>query len=206
MDYTLGGARAHADREGRTRRCTSPAPAKRPAARHPPRRLRRPDGSGRPARDGGRTSAPPFASPSGCRAAHDHAALAGNLSLRPRPEHGRLGAAQGPGAGGDPGAPALRRGAQPGRHPVHHQPALGPRDGHLHLPGAAGVETWEPHFTFHGFRYVEVTGYPGTPALGRDHRLRRRLGHAAGGDLRLLQRAGQPAAAATSSGASAATS
>ena len=25
----------------------------------------------------------------------------------------------------------------------------------------AGVETFEPHFTFHGFRYVEVTGYPG---------------------------------------------
>lgn len=26
-----------------------------------------------------------------------------------------------------------------------------------------GVETYEPSFTFHGFRYVEVTGYPGTP-------------------------------------------
>jgi alpha-L-rhamnosidase len=26
-------------------------------------------------------------------------------------------------------------------------------------------ETFEPHFTFHGFRYVEVTGYPGTPTL-----------------------------------------
>ncbi len=26
-----------------------------------------------------------------------------------------------------------------------------------------GTETWEPSFTFHGFRYVEVTGYPGTP-------------------------------------------
>jgi alpha-L-rhamnosidase len=26
-----------------------------------------------------------------------------------------------------------------------------------------GVETWEPSFTFHGFRYVEVAGYPGTP-------------------------------------------
>ena len=26
-------------------------------------------------------------------------------------------------------------------------------------------ETFAPHFTFHGFRYVEVTGYPGTPAL-----------------------------------------
>jgi alpha-L-rhamnosidase len=25
-----------------------------------------------------------------------------------------------------------------------------------------GRETFEPHFTFHGFRYVEITGYPGT--------------------------------------------
>jgi len=29
-----------------------------------------------------------------------------------------------------------------------------------------GKEIFEPHFTFHGFRYVEVTGYPGT--LGPD--------------------------------------
>ena len=28
-----------------------------------------------------------------------------------------------------------------------------------------GEETFEPHFTYHGFRYVEVTGYPGKPAL-----------------------------------------
>ena len=26
-----------------------------------------------------------------------------------------------------------------------------------------GSETFEPHFTFHGFRYVELTGFPGTP-------------------------------------------
>jgi alpha-L-rhamnosidase len=26
-----------------------------------------------------------------------------------------------------------------------------------------GTETFEPHFTFHGFRYVELTGFPGTP-------------------------------------------
>ncbi len=26
-----------------------------------------------------------------------------------------------------------------------------------------GEEVWQPGFTFHGFRYVEVTGYPGTP-------------------------------------------
>lgn len=28
-----------------------------------------------------------------------------------------------------------------------------------------GRETYEPRFTFHGFRYVEVTGFPGTPTL-----------------------------------------
>ncbi|MFD5569960.1 alpha-L-rhamnosidase [Streptomyces cadmiisoli] len=28
-----------------------------------------------------------------------------------------------------------------------------------------GQETYEPSFTFHGFRYVEVTGYPGKPPL-----------------------------------------
>ncbi|MGE5520488.1 MAG: family 78 glycoside hydrolase catalytic domain [Candidatus Dadabacteria bacterium] len=28
-----------------------------------------------------------------------------------------------------------------------------------------GVETWSPRFVFHGFRYVEVEGYPGTPSL-----------------------------------------
>lgn len=26
-------------------------------------------------------------------------------------------------------------------------------------------ESYTPHFTFHGFRYVEITGYPGTPSL-----------------------------------------
>lgn len=28
-----------------------------------------------------------------------------------------------------------------------------------------GEEVWEPRFTFHGFRYVEVRGYPGRPTL-----------------------------------------
>ena len=27
-----------------------------------------------------------------------------------------------------------------------------------------GTETFEPHFTFHGFRYIELTGYPGAPS------------------------------------------
>lgn len=28
-----------------------------------------------------------------------------------------------------------------------------------------GTEEWHPHFTFHGFRYVEITGWPGIPAV-----------------------------------------
>ncbi|MDE3167686.1 MAG: family 78 glycoside hydrolase catalytic domain, partial [Acidobacteriota bacterium] len=32
------------------------------------------------------------------------------------------------------------------------------------LKGGA-TEVWEPRFTYHGFRFVEVTGYPGTPSV-----------------------------------------
>ncbi len=28
-----------------------------------------------------------------------------------------------------------------------------------------GLETWSPRFTFHGFRYVEITGWPGKPTI-----------------------------------------
>ncbi|MDV6330369.1 family 78 glycoside hydrolase catalytic domain [Asticcacaulis sp. 201] len=34
---------------------------------------------------------------------------------------------------------------------------------HYTLRGDAGGETYEPHFTYHGFRYVQVENYPGTP-------------------------------------------
>ncbi|HEY4453615.1 MAG TPA: family 78 glycoside hydrolase catalytic domain [Pseudonocardiaceae bacterium] len=33
------------------------------------------------------------------------------------------------------------------------------------LAGSGTVETYQPRFVYHGFRYVEVTGYPGTPSL-----------------------------------------
>jgi alpha-L-rhamnosidase len=29
-----------------------------------------------------------------------------------------------------------------------------------------GIEVWEPRFTYHGFRYAEVTGWPGDPSPG----------------------------------------
>ncbi|WP_197538018.1 glycoside hydrolase family 78 protein [Actinoplanes missouriensis] len=32
------------------------------------------------------------------------------------------------------------------------------------LRGDGEPETWEPRFTFHGFRYAEITGWPGEPA------------------------------------------
>ena len=34
------------------------------------------------------------------------------------------------------------------------------------LAGTGAVETYEPRFTYHGFRYLEVRGYPGTPTPG----------------------------------------
>ena len=35
----------------------------------------------------------------------------------------------------------------------------------LYTLRGSGRETYEPRFTYHGFRYVELTGYPGTPDL-----------------------------------------
>lgn len=34
-----------------------------------------------------------------------------------------------------------------------------------HYVMKSGNQSWEPHFTYHGFRYVELTGYPGKPDL-----------------------------------------
>ena len=35
----------------------------------------------------------------------------------------------------------------------------------IYICKGSGEEVFEPHFTYHGFRYVELKGYPGTPAL-----------------------------------------
>lgn len=35
----------------------------------------------------------------------------------------------------------------------------------LYILKGKGVEEWAPRFVYHGFRYVEVTGYPGQPTL-----------------------------------------
>ncbi len=38
------------------------------------------------------------------------------------------------------------------------------QEDHYTLKGG-GTETWHPRFTYHGFQYVEVTGFPGQPTL-----------------------------------------
>lgn len=35
----------------------------------------------------------------------------------------------------------------------------------IYILNGEGEEVYHPHFTYHGFRYVEVTGFPGTPGL-----------------------------------------
>ena len=41
----------------------------------------------------------------------------------------------------------------------------GARATDVYILKGSGVEVYEPRFTYHGFRYVEVTGYPGVPSL-----------------------------------------
>lgn len=36
----------------------------------------------------------------------------------------------------------------------------------IYILKGQGAETWEPRFTYHGFRYVQVEGYPGVPSEG----------------------------------------
>lgn len=40
----------------------------------------------------------------------------------------------------------------------------------------SGIEVWEPKFTYHGFQYIQMTGFPGTPILDN---LRGRVVHTA---------------------------
>jgi|AGTN01.1.fsa_nt_gi Alpha-L-rhamnosidase N-terminal domain./Bacterial alpha-L-rhamnosidase. len=35
----------------------------------------------------------------------------------------------------------------------------------VYIAKGSGLEEWEPYFAYHGFRYVELTGYPGKPDL-----------------------------------------
>ena len=65
---------------------------------------------------------------------------------------------------------AASRGGAGGRRAVHAAAAQRGGDRPLHDRAARGVETWEPRFTFHGFRYAEVDGWPGRARCRRHRR------------------------------------
>ena len=90
----------------------------------------------------------------------------GTYDLRPRPELRRLGAAARPGAGGHEGrACASARSSTATARSTPPTCARAQQTDSYTLRGTGATETYEPRFTYHGFRYVEVTGFPGTPAL-----------------------------------------
>ena len=64
---------------------------------------------------------------------------------------------------------------------------------HYTLRGG-GVETWEPRFTFHGFRYAEVEGWPGDAGSRRYPGGGRAFRPGAHRLVRMLRPADQPAA------------
>ena len=88
---------------------------------------------------------------------------------------------------------APRRGAR-GRRAVHPAAARGARATDAYTLRGGGVEDWEPRFTFHGFRYAEVDGWPGELEPG--DRWPRSSAHRHGAHrlVRLLRPAAQPAA------------
>ena len=44
-------------------------------------------------------------------------------------------------------------------------PNRGAKATDVYITKGQGLEVYEPRFTYHGFRYVEITGYPGVPTL-----------------------------------------
>ena len=48
---------------------------------------------------------------------------------------------------------------------INRENMRGAKERDIYILRGGGEECYHPHFTYHGFRYVEVTGYPGTPSL-----------------------------------------
>ena len=48
---------------------------------------------------------------------------------------------------------------------INQVPLLAAKATDTYILRGNGIEVYEPRFTYHGFRYLEVTGFPGTPSL-----------------------------------------
>ena len=129
---------------------------------------------------------------------------AGPLHRGARPGRGRPRSTDGPAPARLRAEPRRPRCASPSHGPAGHAVVIRHaevlQDGELvHAPAArravrrratscaaAAAETWEPRFTIHGFRYAEITGWPGGDPSRR--RRRPRLPHRHGAH-RLVRRA-----------------
>ena len=99
------------------------------------------------------------------------AARADDRRLRPEPRRPAPHPAVSGEAGTDDHA-APRRGAA-GRRALRPAAARGASHGHVRASRHGCRGGWEPRFTFHGFRYAEIDGWPGEIDAGRDQRRRR---------------------------------
>jgi len=59
---------------------------------------------------------------------------------------------------------------------INQENLRGARAEDVYILKGEGDEVWEPRFTYHGFRYVELSGFPGVPAVNT---LRGRVVHSA---------------------------
>ena len=87
----------------------------------------------------------------------------GHLRLRPRPEHRRLGATSSAGTGGRHVQLRFAEILAPDSANITQINLRSAKATDRYVLNGRGVEKFAPHFTYHGFRYIEVTGYPGVP-------------------------------------------
>jgi len=62
---------------------------------------------------------------------------------------------------------------------INQENLFGAKARDIYVLKGQGIETWEPRFTYHGFRYVEVTGLPSAPNMDT---VRGRVVHSAVGE------------------------
>ena len=173
------GDRVRRGLAGRHRAARVLRPADGRALRRPARarrlvgaRIRRGELAARGGRAAGRRAAGARASAAdpghrGAAPGLGHAPRARGARLRPRAEHGRLGAAGGARGARRARAAAPRRDARARRLAVPRRTCAARRQLDTYVLRGGGPEVCEPRFTFHGFRYVEVSGLPDDPGSTR---------------------------------------
>ena len=175
-----------------TARRSTPAPIGRLAAA----RLRRPRLDGRASGELDPATLTPYIGPpvrrqEELRAGPDLDLAVGQDARRLRSEPGRLGAVR---VRGEAGPTVTLRHAEVLEHDELGVRPLRTAKATDRFVLSGGEDVFEPTFTFHGFRYVEVDGWPGRAHCGRADRRGRPLRARADRHLRVLRRAAQPAA------------